>query len=80
MSGPVVRPFAFKFYHYWATLVIRAGDRIGHFLNSKEGVTQGDPLDHIWELPGKYPIFTVVMVIYHYIERIWKILVTPDSL
>ena len=32
---------------------------------------------HRWELPGSYPVFTVVMVIYHYVERIWRILVTP---
>ena len=32
---------------------------------------------HRWELPGNYPVFTVVMVIYHYVERIWKILVIP---
>ena len=31
---------------------------------------------HIWELPGNYPVFTVVIVIYHYVERIWRILVT----
>ena len=36
--------------------------------------------DHRWEVPGNYPVFTVVMVIYHYIERIWRILVTPYSL
>ena len=35
---------------------------------------------HWWELPGKYPFFTVVMVIYHYVERTWRILVTPDFL
>ena len=33
--------------------------------------------EHRWELPGNYPVFTVVMVIYHYVERIWRILVTP---
>ena len=33
-------------------------------------------LYHRWELPGNYPVFSVVMVIYHYVERIWKILVT----
>ena len=33
--------------------------------------------NHIWELPGNYPVFSVVMVIYHYVERIWRILVTP---
>ena len=39
-----------------------------------EGLTTNK---HRWELPGNYPVFTVVMVIYHYIERIWRILVTP---
>ena len=33
---------------------------------------------HRWELPGNYPVFTVVMVIYHYVEIIWRILVTPN--
>ena len=33
---------------------------------------------HRWELPGNYPVFTVVMVIYHYIERIWRIIFTPN--
>ena len=33
--------------------------------------------EHRWELPGNYPIFTVVKVIYHYVDRIWRILVTP---
>ena len=32
---------------------------------------------HRWELPGNYPVFKVVMVIYHYVERIWRIIVTP---
>ena len=32
---------------------------------------------HRWGLPGNYPVFTVVMVIYHYVERIWRIIVTP---
>ena len=31
---------------------------------------------HRWELLGNYHVFAVVMVIYHYIERIWRILVT----
>ena len=26
--------FAFNFYCYWATLVIRSGNRTGHFLHS----------------------------------------------
>ena len=36
--------FSFNCYHHWATLVIRVGDSTGHFLHSKEGVTQVDPL------------------------------------
>ena len=37
-------------------------------------------IDHRWEVLGNYPVFTVVMVIYHYIERIWRVLVTPNFL
>ena len=33
---------------------------------------------HRWKLPGKYPVFTVLMVIYHYVEKIWGIHVTPN--
>ena len=37
--------FTFNCYHHWATLVVRdTRDGSGHFLHSKEGVTQGDPL------------------------------------
>ena len=37
--------FTFNCYRHWATLVVRdIGDGSGHFLHSKEGVTQGDPL------------------------------------
>ena len=36
--------FSFNFYRHWSTLVIRADNGNGHFLHSKEGVTQGDPL------------------------------------
>ena len=32
---------------------------------------------HRWSLTGTYTVFTVVMVIYCYVERIWRILVTP---
>ena len=33
---------------------------------------------HGGHLMVTYPIFAVVMVIYHYIERIWRILITPN--
>ena len=37
--------FTFNYYRHWATLVVRdTGDGSGHFLHSKEGVTQGEPL------------------------------------
>ena len=37
--------FTFNCYCHWSTLVVREiGDGSGHFLHSKEGVTQGDPL------------------------------------
>ena len=35
---------------------------------------------HRWEIPDNYPVFNVVMVSYHYVERIWRILVTPNFL
>ena len=35
---------------------------------------------HRWELPDNYLFFNGVMVIYHCVERIWIILVTPDFL
>ena len=37
--------FTFNFYCHWATLVVRnSKDGSGHFLQSKEGMTQGGPL------------------------------------
>ena len=39
-------------------------------------VIVGYSLVHKWELTGYYPVFTVVMAIYHYVEIIWRILVT----
>ena len=30
-----------------------------------------------WELPCNYSVFTVVVEIYHYAERIWIIIVAP---
>ena len=36
--------FTFNCYRHWATLVVRNTEEgSGHFLQSKEGVTQGDP-------------------------------------
>ena len=35
-------------------------------------------LGNIWESPDNCLVFTVVMVMYHYVERIWIIIVTPN--
>ena len=48
--------------------------KIGHiFLVGRPLVRR----QHVWGLPSNYPVFAVVMVIYHYVERIRRILVTP---
>ena len=47
----------FNCYRHWSTLVVRdMGDRSGHFLHSKEGVTQGVPLAIIAYGIGVLPI------------------------
>ena len=49
--------FTFNCYRHWATLVVwDTSDRSGHFLHSKESVTQGDPLDIIAYGIGVLPI------------------------
>ena len=42
---PIGAQFTLKCYRHWATLVVRdTEDGSRHYLHSKEGVTQGDPL------------------------------------
>ena len=54
---PGVAQFTFNCYCHWATLVFKdIGDGSGHFLHSKEGVTQGDPLDMIAHGIGVLPL------------------------
>ena len=49
--------FTFNCYCHWATLVVRhTADGSGHFLHSKEGVTQGDPLAMIAYGIGVLPL------------------------
>ena len=45
---------------------------------SMESTKNTQTVGHIWELTGNYLVFTVVMVVYHYVEIIWRILVTPN--
>ena len=33
--------------------------------------------EHRWELPGNYPVFAMVMLIYHYVERIREFSLPP---
>ena len=35
---------------------------------------------YIFQLPVNYPVSAMVMVIYYYVERIWRVLVTPAFL
>ena len=53
---------------------------LGNLEKVWSGSESGPPPHHILELPGNYPIFTVVMIIYHYVGGIWRILVTPNFL
>ena len=49
--------FTFNCYRHWAMIVVRdTGDGSGHFLHSKEGVTQGDPLAMIVYVIGVLPL------------------------
>ena len=49
--------FTFHYYRHWAILMVRDnGDESGHFLHSKEGVTQGDPLAMITYDIGFLPL------------------------
>ena len=49
--------FIFNCYRHWATLVVReTEDGTGHFLHSKEGVNQGEPLAMIGYGIGVTPL------------------------
>ena len=58
----------------------RQGIHKGRELNRKNRKMGKRRLQHRWELPVNYPVFTMIMVIYHYIEGIWIILVTSNFL
>ena len=58
--------------HIWGENYIPKNDKN---ISWKQGV-----VNHIRELPGNYPVFTVVMEIYHYVKIIWRIILTPNFL
>ena len=56
---------------------------VGHDMNAeREGFASRSACTflHRWELPVNYPVFSLVMVICHYLERIWRIVLTPNFL
>ena len=53
--------FTYNYYRHWATLVVsNTEDGSGHFLHSKEGVTQGYPLTMITYGIGVLPLIRVL--------------------
>ena len=49
--------FTFNCYCHWATILVQESeDGSGHFLYSKEGMTQGDPLAIITYIIGVLPL------------------------
>ena len=50
------------------------------YLEWSQQWTGVDATNHRWKLTGNLPVLSVVMAIYHYIEIIWRILVTPNFL
>ena len=55
--------FTYNCYRHWSTLVVRnTEDGSGHFLHSKEGVTQGDLLAMIAYGIGILPLIRVLQV------------------
>ena len=48
--------FTFNYYHHWDTMVVRDALGSDHFFHSKEGVTQGGPLDMVTYGIGIFPL------------------------
>ena len=64
--------FTFNCYRHWATLVVRdTGDGSDHFLHSKEGVTQGDPLTIIANGIGVLPLIIELRGAHPHVTHPW---------
>ena len=75
-------PPLLPYWKYWISQVssVANGENLGGtetFLHGFIPFMALVRVQHRWELLGNYPVFTVAMVIYHYVERIWRIIVTP---
>ena len=62
-----------SWYHTYQLTLIQTP--VYHVLLCRTHLNHGT---HRWELTGNYPVFTMVMVIYNYVDRIWRNLVTLD--
>ena len=64
--------FTFNCYRHWATLMVRdTGYGSGHFLHSKEGVTQGDPLAMIEYGIGILPLIRELQNAHPRVTQSW---------
>ena len=64
--------FTFNFYRHWDTLVVwDMGDGSGHFLHSKEGVTQGGPLAMIAYCIGVLPLIRELLGAHPRVTQPW---------
>ena len=64
--------FTYNCYRHWATLVVRnTKDGSGHFLHSKEGVTQVDPLAMIAYGIGFFPLIRVLRSDHPQVYQLW---------
>ena len=63
--------FSFNCCRHWATLVIRASNGTGHFLQSKEGVTQVDPLAMITYCLGILPLIRDLQTAHPRATQLW---------
>ena len=64
--------FTYNCYRHWATLVVRnTEDGLGHFLHSKKGVTQGDPLATIAYCIGVLPLIRVLRLDHPQVYQPW---------
>ena len=64
--------FTFNCSRHWDTLVVReTGDGSGHFLHSKEGMTQGDPLAMIAYGIGVLPLIRELQNAHPWFTQTW---------
>ena len=64
--------FTFNCYRHWATLVVsNTGDWSGNFLDSKEGMTQGDPLAMITYGIGVLPLIRELRGAHPHVTQPW---------